>query len=70
MGAKVPGSFWARIVSEISPNIAGSLAGILAGNLAFSLAVHVEREITSKSHILADNVGVIAGNLLVILAAF
>ena len=68
--AREPGSFGAQIASKRAPNIAGNLAGIVAGNVAFSLAAQVGREITPKSHILAGSIGDIAGNLLVILAAF
>ena len=68
--AREPGNFSAQNASERDPNVAGNLAGIVAGNVACSLAAQVGREITPKCHILAGNIGDIAGNLLVILAAF
>ena len=68
--AREPGNFGAQIASKRAPNIAGNLAGIVAGNVAFRLAAQVGRKITTKCHILAGNIGDVAGNLLVILAAF
>ena len=68
--AREPGRFGAQIASIRAPTIACNLGGIVAADVTFSLAAKVGREIAPKCHILAGNIGDIAGNLLVILPAF